>query len=228
MPGKLRGTMIDEQIIRVEIKSWTASFRYPTFQSGYQPTLPVPPLSTIQGILSAAKGEIVSFSKISFVGYVFESEGKGLDLERIYALGKPETDVLKREILFDNTLYLYLPSDWKTYFRKPKFQLLLGRSSDIATIESIREIELEERYNVPVGGTIVPVNSGLPGIIHALPIEFDYSTIPRKAKAVKPFVVLPFPRNNAQKKRQTFNKEIFYDPELGIGVWLYEGLYGKV
>ena len=215
-------------MIRVRIKSWTASFRYPTFQSGYQPTLPVPPLSTIQGLLSAARGEIVSFSEIPFVGYVFKSEGKGVDLERIYALGKTETDVIKREVLLDNTLYLYLPDEWEKYFRKPKFQLLLGRSSDIATVEKIEKIELEERANVPVGGTIVPVASGLPGLVHALPVEFDYSTIPRRAKIVKPFTILPFPRNTAQRKRQTYNGKLLYDPEVNIGVWLYESLHGKV
>lgn len=215
-------------MIRVRIKSWTASFRYPTFQSGYQPTLPVPPLSTVQGILSAARGEIVSFSEIPFVGYVFESEGKGVDLERIYALGKTETDVIKREVLFDNTLYLYLPDEWEKYFRKPKFQLLLGRSSDIATVEGVKKIELEERASAPVGGTIVPITSGLPGLVHALPVEFDYSTIPRRAKIVKPFTILPFPRNAAQRKRQTYNSKLLYDSEIDIGVWLYESLHGKV
>ncbi|KUJ94612.1 MULTISPECIES: type I-B CRISPR-associated protein Cas5b [Archaeoglobus] len=215
-------------MIRVKIKSWTASFRYPTFQSGYQPTLPVPPLSTIQGILSAAKGEVVSFTEIPYTGYVFKSEGQGVDLERIYALGKPETDVIRREILFDNTLYLYLPDEWAKYFRKPKFQLLLGRSSDIATVENITEIELEEKPNVPVGGTIVPVTSGLSGLVHALPVEFDYSTIPRRAKIVRPFIVLPFPRNPAQRKRQTYKGKLPYDPEMEIGVWLYESLYGQV
>jgi CRISPR-associated protein Cas5t len=215
-------------MIRVKIKSWTASFRYPTFQSGYQPTLPVPPLSTIQGILSAAKGEIASFSEIPFVGYVFRSEGKGVELERIYALGKTETDVIRREVLFDNTLYLYLPDEWEKYFRKPKFQLLLGRSSDIATVEKIEKIEPKERANVPVGGAIVPVASGLPGLVHTLPVEFDYSTTPRRAKIVKPFTILPFPRNSAQRRRQTYNGKLPYDPEIDIGVWLYEGLHGKV
>ena len=100
-------------MIRVKIKSWTASFRYPTFQSGYQPTLLVPPLSTIQGLLSAAKGEIVSFSEVPFIGYVFKNGGIGVDLERIYALGKPETDVIRRKILFDNILYLYLSDEWE-------------------------------------------------------------------------------------------------------------------
>jgi len=215
-------------MIRVKIKSWTASFRYPTFQSGYQPTLPVPPLSTIQGILSAARGEIISFSEIPFVGYVFKSEGIGVDLERIYALGKTETDVIRREVLFDNTLYLYLPDEWGKYFRRPKFQLLLGRSNDIATVEKIDEIELEKRANVPVGGTIIPIASGLPGLVHALPVEFDYSTIPRRAKIVKPFTILPFPKNLAQRKRQTYDGKLPYDPEIDIGVWIYEGLHGKV
>ena len=215
-------------MIRVKIKSWTASFRYPTFQSGYQPTLPVPPLSTIQGLLSAAKGEIVSFSEIPFIGYVFKSEGDGVDLERIYALGKPETDVIKRRVLLDNTLCLYVPDEWREHFRKPKFQLLLGRSSDIATVEEIKKIELEERVNVPVGGTVVPIASGLPGLVHALPVEFDYSTIPRRAKMVKPFTILPFPRNLAQRRRQVYNGKLPYDPEIDIGVWLYESLHGKI
>lgn len=215
-------------MIRVKIKSWTASFRYPTFQSGYQPTLPVPPLSTIQGLLSAAKGEIVSFREIPFIGYVFRSEGISVDLERIYPLEKAETDIIKREVLFDNTLYLYLPDEWIDYFKKPKFQLLLGRSCDLATGESIKKVELEKREKVPVGGTIVPINSGLPGLIHALPVEFDYTTIPRSPKAVKPFVILPFPKTLVQKKRQTYDGEILYDPDIEIGVWLYENLLGEI
>ncbi|AKG92218.1 CRISPR-associated protein, Cas5t family [Geoglobus ahangari] len=215
-------------MIRVKIKSWTASFRYPTFQSGYQPTLPVPPLSTIQGILSAARGEVVSFTEIPFVGYVFKSGGRGVDLERIYALGKTETDVIKREVLFDNTLYLYLPDEWENYFRRPRYQLLLGRSSDMATVESVEKVKLEEKTNVPVGGTIVPATSGLPGLVHALPVEFDYSTIPRRARMARPFTVLPFPRNNAQRKRQTYGGKLLYDSEINIGVWIYEGLHGKV
>lgn len=214
------------RVKRVKIRSWTASFRYPTFQSGYQPSLPVPSLSTIQGLLSAAKGEIVSFAEIPYVGYVFKSGGQGVDLERIYTLKKPETDVINREILFDCTLYLYLPDEWTKYFRRPKFQLLLGRSSDIASVENITEIELEKKPDVPVGGTIVPVTSGLPGLVQALPVEFDYSMIPRRAKIVKPFIILPFPRNPAQRRRQTYNGKLPYDPEMEIGVWLYESMRG--
>jgi len=209
-------------MIRVILKSWTASFRHPTFQLGHQPTLPVPPLSTIQGILSSAKGDIVYFEKdVPFLGYVFKSEGMGVDLERIYVLGKPERDVIRREVLFNASLYLYLPDEWEKYFRKPVFQLLLGRSSDIAMVKSIKKIELVKRTDVPVGGTVVPLDSGLPGIVYSLPVEFDYSTVPRKTKSVMPFIVLPFPESSIEKKQQTYNGRLFYDPDIEIGIWMY-------
>lgn len=217
-----------KEVLRVKICSWTASFRYPTFQAGHQPSLLVPPPSTIQGLLSAAKGDIVSFSDLEFFGYVFISRGFGLDLERIYPLGKQETDVIRREVLYDNELFLYLPREWENYFKKPRYQLLLGRSCDLATVEQIKKAVLEKRKNVPIGGTVVPVGTGIPGVVHALPVEFDYSVIPRKAKNVKPFIILPFPKTLGQKRRQIFDREIFYDPELEIGVWVHENVFGKV
>ncbi|WP_456365600.1 type I-B CRISPR-associated protein Cas5b [Thermococcus sp.] len=205
-------------MIRVKLKAWTASFRFPTFQSGYQPTLPVPPPSTIQGLLSAAKGEPVYLTEIPYVGYIFKSNGKGVDLEKIYALGKVETDIMKREFHYNAELYLYLPDYWEEHFKRPCYQLLLGRSSDIATVEEIKAVELEEK-EAPLGGTVVPINLGLPGMIHSLVVEYDYSSVPRMAKLVKPFVVLPFPRAPVERRRQT--ARAIYDQELDIGVYLH-------
>ena len=42
---------------RIEISSWTASFRYPNILSGIQPTLEVPPLSTVLGLINACAGK---------------------------------------------------------------------------------------------------------------------------------------------------------------------------
>ncbi len=208
-------------MIRVKLKSWTATFRYPTFQSGYQPTLPLPPLSTILGLLSAVKGEIVGLNDVKYVGYIFKSKGKGVDLERTYTFGKDMiTDVIKREILVDNVLYLYLPDEWEKYFKKPKYQILLGRSCDLATVEEIKHINLEEKENVPIGGTIVPLESNIPGIIQALPVEYDYSNIPRCIKVVKPFVLIPYPKNIRMAK--IYEGKLPYDKDLGLGVWLYD------
>ncbi|ANF23046.1 type I-B CRISPR-associated protein Cas5b [Thermococcus piezophilus] len=205
-------------MIRVKLSAWTASFRFPTFQSGYQPTLPVPPPSTIQGLLSAVKGEPVYLTELPYLGYVFKSSGKGIDLEKIYALGKIETDIMRREFLYNTELYLYLPDEWKEHFRKPKYQLLLGRSSDLATVEEIKRVELEER-EAPIGGTVVPVSLGVPGMVHALVVEHDYSVIPRRPKLVKPFIVLPYPRTDGERKRQRANA--LYDSDLNIGVYLH-------
>ncbi|NJF24279.1 type I-B CRISPR-associated protein Cas5b [Thermococcus sp. Bubb.Bath] len=205
-------------MIRVKLRAWTASFRFPTFQSGYQPTLPVPPPSTIQGILSAAKGEPVYLTELPYVGYVFKSRGKGVDLEKIYALGKVETDIMKREFHYSAELYIYLPDEWKEPFKRPRYQLLLGRSSDLVVVEEIKRVELEEK-EAPLGGTVVPIELGLPGMVHALVVEYDYSTVPRRAKLVKPFIVLPFPRMRAERMRQ--RTKALHDPELGIGVYLH-------
>ena len=206
-------------MLRVTLRSWTASFRYPTFQSGTQPTLQVPPISTVLGILSAARGDIVQLKDIDFIGYVFKSEGQGWDLERIYPLGKTETDILKREILFNNTLYLYLPDAWEKYFKKPKYQLLLGRSLDLATVDEIKHINLKEIENPPLRGTLLPLKTGVPGIVHALPVEFDYSRIPRVPTIVKPFIIVPY---QSQYRRVLYPGKLLYDEEIGSGVYLYD------
>ncbi|HIC86790.1 MAG TPA: type I-B CRISPR-associated protein Cas5 [Aquificae bacterium] len=208
-------------MIRVKLTSWTATFRYPTFQSGYQPTLSLPPLSTILGLLSAAKGDIVSLNDIEFIGYIFKSLGKGKDLEKTYMLGeKIKSDVIKREILFNNTLYLYLPDEWEKYFKKPRYQLLLGRSCDLVAVKEIKPVNLEKKENVPIAGTIVPLEANLSGKIQALPVEFDYSDIPRKVKIVRPFVLLPYPKD--KRKIQIYEGKLPYDSELGLGVWFYD------
>ena len=51
---------------RIHITSWTASFRYPNLISGYQPSLVVPPLSTVFGLFSAAVGDYVPGQKFLY------------------------------------------------------------------------------------------------------------------------------------------------------------------
>ncbi len=205
------------KVLRATVKSWTATFRYPTFQSGYQPTLPLPPISTILGLLSAAKGEITSIQDVRFLGFMFFSKGKGIDIEKTYCLGEKTvtTDVIKREVLIDNTLYLYLPEEWQEHLKKPRYQLLLGRSCDLAMVDEIKSIDLSKRDGVRIKNSLVPL--GLPnafGLVHALPVEFDHATIPRKARIVKPFIMATHGFNYPGKT--------FYDTELELGVWMYE------
>ena len=100
------------EVYRIKISSWTASFRYPNLISGYQPTLDVPPISTVLGLINAASGKYIEHSDLA-IGYYFEYGAKAIDLETIYQVELKTTktgaypsnltksNVINREFLFD-------------------------------------------------------------------------------------------------------------------------------
>lgn len=205
------------KFLRILIEGWTASFRYPTFISGFQPTLPVPPLSTIYGLLSAIKGNIVTPDDTN-VGFVFYSDANSVDLETIYelkGLKGNKSNVIKREFLYNPKLYLYIDNlKFKKFFEKPFYPVLLGRSSDLAFISEIKVIDLEKKSNIKLGKTILPFGTnGAFGVIQALPTHFS-DEIPRKAIGTKPYILM----------NQFFNysDECYYDEELDWGIWIHE------
>lgn len=205
------------KFLRILIEGWTASFRYPTFISGFQPTLPVPPLSTIYGLLSAVKGEFVT-PKDTNVGFVFESEAKSVDLETIYeikGLKGNKSNVAKREFLYNPRLYLYVDDiELEKFFKKPAYPVLLGRSSDLAFIKEIKQVELDKKSNVNLGKTILPFGTeGAYGLIQALPTHFSQN-IPRKAIGTKPYILM--------NQFYNYSDECYYDDELDWGVWIHE------
>jgi CRISPR-associated protein Cas5t len=192
-----------------------SSFRYPKFQVGYQPSLPVPPPSTILGLLSAAKGEIVMPEEISF-GYLFFYQLKGIDIEKVYELGKKKikTNVLRREILYNCDLILYIDDfNFIEFFRKPHYQLLLGRSTDLAQVHEIKEMEIIKKKGVSLGHAPMPLELGIPGIVQLLPI-FISASIPRKIEKMRPFVL-------ATGFHAT-SYETYYDSEKEWGIWVHE------
>ena len=203
--------------LRILIEGWTASFRYPAFISGFQTTLPVPPLSTIYGLLSAAKGELVTPDETN-VGFVFDYDAKAVDLETIYelkGLKGNKSNVAKREFLFNPSLYLYTDDlEFKKYFKNPAYPILLGRSSDLAIISEIKEIEMEKKNNVKLGKTILPFGiEGAFGIIQALPTHFSDS-IPRKAIGTKPYLLM--------NQFFDYSGDCYFDSELNWGVWIHK------
>ena len=184
------------KIYRIHISSWTASFRYPNMISGFQPTLPVPPLSTINGLISAAMGHYFVCTT-ERIGFVFLHNGKAQDLETIYQMGASLTgiksNVIKREFLFDTNLFLYTDSEKiANALRRPYFQLLLGRSGDLAQVNSIEEIERSEKDLLSkLKGTILPFRKyPLPAAIQALPVCFS-DEIPRRNIGTQPYCLLP-------------------------------------
>ena len=205
------------KVLRILIEGWTASFRYPTFISGFQPTLPVPPLSTIYGLLSAVKGDLVTPDDVN-VGFIFESDAKSVDLETIYelkGLKGNKSNVAKREFLFNPKLYLYVDNlDFKEFFEKPSYPILLGRSSDLAFISEIKEVDLDKKSGVNLGKTILSFGTdGAFGVIQALPTHFS-DDIPRKAIGTKPYILM--------NQFYSYQDECYYDDELEWGVWIHE------
>ena len=101
---------------RIDISTWTSSFRYPNIISGFQPTLTVPPLSTVLGLINACAGYYINHKELS-IGYYFDFCSKCVDLDTIYQFQSDEkrsvknlvkSNVINREFLFDCRLIIYL------------------------------------------------------------------------------------------------------------------------
>lgn len=182
--------------VRVKISAWTASFRYGGFMIGVQPTLPIPPLSTIFGLISAAAGQVVT-PYDTFLAYTFQSKGKGTDLERILEMepGKGgKWNVIKREQLLLPKLVLYVEPTLENAFRNPHFQLLLGRSTDLAIVDAVDIVDLEvvdESEEAYFGHSIYtdPPKGYSLATMYSLPVYFT-DTIPRLSVGTRPFLMV--------------------------------------
>lgn len=220
------------KIYRIYISSWTASFRYPNLISGFQPTILVPPLSTIHGMISAAMGSYYAPENPE-IGFVFQTMGKAVDLETIYQMENSlkyiTSNVIRREFLFDNHLWIYTKREQiANAFRKPFFQLLMGRSGDLASVNEVTEIEVEQCSRLTkLKGTIIPFGKYiLAAAIQALPMNFS-NTIPRRNTGTKPYYILE------SKYKQIHNQPIlangfcdrsnkYFAKENGIEVYWQE------
>lgn len=209
------------EVLRATIRAMTASFRYPMFMVGYQPTYRVPPISTVYGLLSAAKGEKVYLQDLQ-IGYDFVAEGRGLDLERIHIYGDAKktrpvtfqgTDVINREFLYNCTLTLYLTDmRFREYLKRPRYNLLLGRQSDLAWVEALDPVTLIEQESVEIQNTIVPFTGDIPGQVVSLPSDFT-DEAERRPLRVMPYCIVDSP--------QTVSPG-YLDPERNVGVYLHD------
>lgn len=189
---------------KFEITTWTSSFRYPNVISGFQPTLEVPPLSTVLGLLNAASGQYLDYQNAK-IGYYFDFQSKSVDTETIYQIDKisgrnfspslkATTNIIKREFLWDCRLILYLQDELlKEYLLSPIYPLLLGRSSDLAHSKYCGEVDLQEQKNaLKIKGEIIPLlGNYLPGIIQPLPQYFTNTEI-RRNIGTKPYSVIDY------------------------------------
>ncbi|MBV5283639.1 MAG: type I-B CRISPR-associated protein Cas5 [Paludibacter sp.] len=215
------------EVFKIDITSWTSSFKYPNLISGFQPTLEVPPISTVLGLINAAAGKYLKHEKLK-IGYYFEFDAKQIDLETIYQIeahdkGYPKntakSNIINREFLFNNHLILYVQDEEIVdYFRLPVYPLLLGRSNDLATVNSIIEVNLEEIHNAEkIKGQIIPLMGNfLPGLIQPLPKYFSDS-IPRNNLGTEAYSIISYSAVDVQTSLTAY---IDY-PKLGKEVHIY-------
>lgn len=209
----------------VRLSGWTASFRHPQFVTGAQPTLPLPPPSTIYGLIAAAAGRWVNPDECR-VAYVFQSEGTARDLEKIYQFSRSSSagsTVIYRDWLTNWRLWLYFTEPvWAENFRSPVFPLTLGRQQELAHVEidpggeTMREVELS-RSATTLKGTAIPFPSfdGPSGVVMALPMVMS-PDLPRQAIGVRPWLLV---RENSKVD----SPEVWHDEESGHGVYFVGG-----
>lgn len=206
------------EVLRIHKQGWTASFRYPAFISGFQPTLPVPPLSTLYGLLSSATGRVITPENTS-LGSVFFSHGRAVDIETIYEISEnlyAKSNICKREMLFEPELFLYITAiELAEHFEQPHYPLLIGRSTELAmSVEKPQVVELKETVGVQLGHCVLPFPmEGIYGAIQSLPTHFT-DEIPRRAVGTRPFYLL-------DKFIYYDRQPILFDEEKEWGVFMH-------
>ncbi len=177
-------SVMTEPAVYIRIAALTASFRAPSFVA-YQPSLSVPPPATIFGLLSAASGRWITPEEVPWLAYRFTYAARAFDLETIYMVQRDTADavprfadrnIVRREFLLSPVLDLWLPSEWRAPFERPRYQLVLGRSQDIAMVETIQQTVMEPVEEGAVAGVVLPIElvvaNGVTAILHNLPIAF--------------------------------------------------------
>lgn len=170
------------RVAKVHLTAAVASFRYPHFLVGRQPSYEMPPPSTIYGHIASAVGEWISPVGLRFA-YTFTRAARSSDLEHEHIISADPPQKLSRQeaknfrewrsqhslsvggsiqptlrdFLFQVDLILYLqPFSLVPAFRSPVFPVVLGRSQDLACVESVEEVTLDETPGAYLDSTILP------------------------------------------------------------------------
>ena len=158
---------------RLEFYAPVASFRDPFFP-GLTRGFPVPPPSTVRGLLAAATG--ASSESLAF-GMSAWSEGDGVDAETYHPIdatglnpavsgrvraGKGGMTLRSRPFLTGVHLTVWLPGTdgdrIAQAFRRPRWPLRLGRSQDLLHIRERVEVTLEPVEETIVGHSLAPTS----------------------------------------------------------------------
>ncbi len=175
-----------QEFIYLDIRGETASFKVPQVYQGFLISLPLPPYSTILGILSRICGKEIS-PRDCRVAFRYTHEGVGKDLEKYHRwkrLGSGKytyvkTAVRAREVHYHPRLQILIDNtDLLEEVCTPKQYPTLGRSQDISWIRRAEIVEGEELGKGVVSHTFLKFEdtgrSLITGSLYNIPEYFDY------------------------------------------------------
>ena len=172
------------KLLHVHLSGWTATFRLPLLYSGTGLTSPLPPYSTLIGLIGSLAGREIQPDETR-IGFIFCSEGYAVDLETTFRLKidksskrlktHKERGIAKRQFHIRPSLDLYLDNlSLQSVFEYPANPPCLGRSQDVAWIDVVEIVEAEPVEEGIIQGTLVPFpEPDASGLILLLPDYFD-------------------------------------------------------
>lgn len=156
---------------RAEFWAPVASFRDPLFP-GLTHGLPVPPPSTVRGLLAAATGEVAESLPLGIAAW---SEGSGVDAETYHPISanganpavagrvravKGGMTIRDRPFLAHVHLRVWLPDEEGARvaraLRRPRWPLRLGRSQDLVHPRAVVPVTLRPAEDAAVDHAVAP------------------------------------------------------------------------
>jgi len=212
-------------LFKINAFAATASFRIPENHT-FQQTLPLPPITTLTGIMGAALGlsfkEVMQFRKEKGIlfGVIGSSSGEMRDLWKYKKMkssykedGSDRQDILIREFMTDFSLTVAVGSmneavlsEVRDGFLNPRYALSAGNSDDLLKVHRIGPIletreELGSKFeNTVIAGDQTPEYESL--------IDLINTPITRKIRAPQVFL-LPTAFEFKGEQRRVSKREPF-------------------
>lgn len=181
------------EVLKVVAEGLTASFRYPHFMQGVQPTFEMPPPATLYGHVCSVLGEWFDPHGVRFAIH-FAYDARFDDIEHTHMVEAssgtlPGTRLPKvlegavnpfvRSQLFRPRLTLYLNRpDWADRFSSPRYAVGLGRSQDLFCYTRVETLRLERAPGAYFEHTLAPYSFArrVPaGVVVLMPRLLDYA-----------------------------------------------------
>jgi len=220
--------------LHITLKAFTATFKMPFINTGVAISMPVPSYSTIVGLISCCVGRWIEKDE-TLIGFKYEYEGMGRDLETTRRLGVdnkgnlkrvPEPGIGTREFHVNPVLDIYLTNiEFEKYFYNPVGVPVLGRSQDVAWITKVEKIDIDKVESGRIKPTLVPFPcSGMGGRIVRCCDYFNNDRLGcfRTAERAILYQVVPYSKDGVYIRRDNLftiprgiKEEVIYMHKLG-------------